>query len=491
MLRLSTRIGEVVILPQINTWKWKSLSPVDSEKKRTEVLILCQLFYPELVSTGQTLTELAEELVSQGVDVEVLCGPPTIVSRKKKTPRQMEYRGVRIRRVWGTRFPKLSLAGRIANQLSFACSVFLYLLIHRPQRPILVLTNPPFLAIGCALLRRLKLIGPYMYLVFDVYPDTAVRLGLLREGAWLTRLWDRLNLAAYRQASFIIVIGRCMARVIARKMQEGGLALNGELRHIPVWCDDESIRSVRSRDTGLAKQFNVEGKFVVGYFGNMGRFHDMETIMAAAELLKDERDVVFLFVGDGHKKQWARQWARERGLENCRFHSYVPREKLGQLLSLAHLGLVSLVEGQEGLSVPSKTFGLMAAGVPVLAVMPAVSEIARMIEEVNCGVCIRPGDVQRLAATIIGFKHDRNEASRLGANGKTAIDKQYNLKNAACQYADLLRSVATKTQAPGACATLTGAMASQGGSVVSPLSITESRTVTGQDQRQPELTGNR
>ena len=116
-------------------------------QRMPELLILCQLFYPELVSTGQTLTELAEQLVADGVDVEVLCGPPTVMATNGRMPKRMIHRGIRIRRVWGTRFPKLSLVGRVLNQMTFTCSIFFHLLLHRPRRLILVLTNPPFLAV--------------------------------------------------------------------------------------------------------------------------------------------------------------------------------------------------------------------------------------------------------------------------------------------------------------------------------------------------------
>jgi glycosyltransferase involved in cell wall biosynthesis len=270
---------------------------------RSQVLILCQLFYPELVSTGQTLTELAEQLVADGTDVEVVCGPPTVLGRRKKPPKHLEYRGIHIRRIWGTRFPKLSLVGRVINQITFTCSAFLYLLFHRSTRPILVLTNPPFLAICCAILRVVHLAPPYLYLIFDVYPDTAVHLGLLREESLLVRLWDRMNVVVCRHASAIIVIGRCMKEVVTRKLHQAGLEVDGKLRYIPVWCDDTTIASASLSRNGIAKQFGVDGKFVVGYFGNMGRFHDMETIMGAAEMLRDDTGIVFLFVGEGHKKK--------------------------------------------------------------------------------------------------------------------------------------------------------------------------------------------
>jgi len=409
-----------------------------SDTRRLEVLVVCQLFYPELVSTGQTLTELAEQLAEQGVDVEVLCGPPTILGRGQRIAKRLEHRGIHIHRLWGTAFPKLSLAGRIVNQLSFTCSVFLHLLLRRPKKPILVLTNPPFLAIVCAVLHVLRLGPPYLYLIFDVYPETAVRLGLLGEHSWLARAWERLNLFVCRHASAIIVIGRCMKDVIGRKLQRGGVMVNGNLHHIHVWCDDKAIRPVPRRANPLAKTFDVAGKFVVGYFGNMGRFHDVETIMGAAERLRREREIVFLLVGEGHKKKWAMDYARENRLDNCHFKGYVGREQLSCLLSLADVGLVSLLNGQEGLSVPSKTFGLMAAAVPVAAVVPCASEIARIVREQGCGFRIEPGRKEDLAKEILRLRSNRKALRTMGANGLRAIRRNYSIERASVCYLDLL-----------------------------------------------------
>jgi glycosyltransferase involved in cell wall biosynthesis len=413
---------------------------------RSRLLILCQLFYPELVSTGQTLTELAEQLAIAGVDVEVVCGPPTILGRREKVPKRMEHRGIHIRRVWGTRFPKLSLVGRIINQISFTCSAFLYLLLHRPRQPVLVLTNPPFLAMSCAFLRIVGLGAPYLYLIFDVYPDTAVHLGLLREKSLLARLWDYMNVVVCRHASAVVVIGRCMKDVVTRKLSQGGLELDGKLQYIPVWCDDTAITAVAPDGNDIAQRFGVEGKFVVGYFGNMGRFHDIETIMGAAELLRDDPDTVFLFVGEGHKKKWAMQYALQHGLDNCRFHGYVDREDLGHLLALADLGLVSLLEGQEGLSVPSKTFGLMAAGVPVLAIMSATGEIARMTQEEDCGIQIQPGEAQKLAKHIWQLHHHPEEMRAMGANGRRAIKDRYGLQHVCRRYVTLIDKLSRGTE---------------------------------------------
>lgn len=414
----------------------------NTDKQRVpELLVLCQLFYPELVSTGQTLTELCEELVQLGINVEVICGPQTILNRDKKIPKCMEHKGIHIRRVGGTRFPKLNLIGRVVNQITFAVSAFFYLLFHRPRKPILVLTNPPFLAVSCAILRALKIGASYIYLVFDVYPDTAVQLGVLKENGFLSCCWERFNAFVFRQASAIVVIGRCMQDVIKQKAKKFGLKLDDKLHHISVWSDDKLISSASEQENPLRKKWNLEGKFVVGYFGNMGRFHDVETIIEAAEIMKDEDNMCFLFVGEGHKKQATMEYATRHNLQNCQFHTYVAREDLGHLMHLADVGIVSLLEGQEGLSVPSKAFGLMAAGVPIVAVMSAKSEVARIVREESCGTLVKPGEEKVLANSILQLYNDRAQLEQMSTNASRAINEKYNLSKVSRRYFDLIGQI--------------------------------------------------
>lgn len=413
-----------------------------AKKTSPKLLVLCQLFYPELISTGQTLTELCEELVDMGVDVEVVCGPPTIIDRKTQVPKYMEYRGIRIKRVWSTRFPKLNLFGKIINQVTFALSVFFYLFRDTSKRPILVLTNPPFLVVICGFLRMLG--GkPYIYLIFDVYPDTTIKLRMLKEKGLIVKLWNLSNKFTFKYASSIIVIGRCMQEVIRKKV---GAASAGKIHTIHVWSDDNLIQPVSRKKNPFIKKWGLEGKFAVSYSGNMGRFHDMETIMEAAKILKEYKDIVFLFIGEGHKKQWIMEFADKWKLANCQFHSYVDRENLGFSLSCAHVGLVSLAIEQEGLSVPSKTFGLMAAGVPVIAIMSSDSEIAKVVTEEDCGLVIKPGNVTDLSNALLDLYNKPERQKKMGVNARKAIDSKYNLHSAAKFYNDLVHHLNTNYQ---------------------------------------------
>ncbi len=402
-----------------------------------EVSILCQHFYPELVSTGQTLTELAEELTGSGVSVQAICGPLTVIDRESNVPAEMDYKGIKIKRVWGTRFSKHNLPGRITNQITFFIFASIYVLKDRSTSPVMVFTNPPFLPLVCTLSKIFKK-RPYILIVFDVYPDTPEKLGVIKENGIIAKLWNFFNGIMYKNADRVVVIGRCMKELLEHKFPH---ELQGKIELVHVWADDALIRESEDRENSYISGWGLEGKFVLIYSGNMGRFHDMETVMETAQKLQKEDDIVFLLVGEGHKKSYCQDFAASKGINNCRFHTYVPREDLGLSLRCGSVGLITLMEGQEGLSVPSKTFGIMAAGLPIIAVVPSTSEIARLVKEEECGFVVRPGRPDELYDAVMSLYQDPARRLEMGRNAASAVLARYNLKSAAQSYLKIIKEV--------------------------------------------------
>ncbi len=405
----------------------------------SKVLILSHLFYPELVASGQVLTELSEALVDLGVDVEVICGPPTILNLGRKIPRYLEYNGIKIKRVWGASFPKLNFPGMIINHVTYALSLFFHLLFDSSKRPMLVVTIPPFLGAISAIFKKLGR-NSYIYLIHDVYPDAAIKLGLLGEKSIISKLWERLNRFIFKQATAIIVIGRCMKEVIINKGEKGD-NLSNKIHLIPIWGDENNVQFVKREENHFIKKWGLDGKFVIMYSGNMGRPHDMETIMEAAKGLEEYEDIVFLFIGDGYKKKWMEDYSRKEKLTNCQFHNYVDRNDLRYSISCSHVGLVSLLPGQEGLSVPSKTLTMLSAGVPIIGIMTENNEIASIITENHCGIIVEPGDVKGLVNAIYRLYSDTNLRKLMGKKGREAVHMKYNLKTAAIEYKKIIESL--------------------------------------------------
>lgn len=411
------------------------------KNNRKSLLVLCQLYYPELVSTGQTLTELCSEMTTLGWNIEVVCAQPTTTLGSENIDKVIFHDGVTIRRVWATRFPKLNLLGRIFNQLTYSLSTIFYLIFKTRSRPILVLTNPPFLPFSCLFAKSFRFDLKFALLVFDVYPDTAVHLGVIKKNGLVQYVWDKLNTLSYRASSRIIVIGRCMRDVILEKGRQVGLDLGPKIEMIHIWADDSAILQSGHTTPSVLQGRGLEGKFIVLYSGNMGRFHDLETVLEAATKLKNHPDIRFVFIGEGAKKKLVTETIARLGLINCVVDTYVPREELGALLHSAKVGLSTLLRGQEGLSVPSKTLGLMAAGLPVIAIMEETSEIARLCREGNFGKVITPGDSDRLVQDLIDLHDHPERCKQMGINGQTMLLESLTLRKAARAYSCLIESI--------------------------------------------------
>lgn len=397
-------------------------------------ILLCQLFYPELISTGQVMTQLCEALAKKGYEIRVYCGPPSVSETPISYEKDCWHESIWIRRLFSTQFSKLHFLGKLMNHLTFSCASFIKLLQLGRRVPVLTTTNPPFLPIICAIGHCLG--GPnFSVIIADVYPDTAVNLGVMKHGSFMTRFWNCLNQLVYRRADVLIVLGRCMKTVIESKLEPD---LREKIHHIPLWTDDtliaQQMQTVAQTENPYLEKWTCKGKFVVLYSGNMGRFHDMETLMQTVLQLRCREDILFIFVGEGHKRAYCRDFVEKNHLKNCRFEDYVPREDQGKVLSLASVGLVCLDEQSVGLSVPSKTYGLMAAGLPILAVMPKTSEIARMLEEEGCGAVLQSGEYEGCARFIVSMYQHPEIRQQMGESGKRALKEKYSLEKAAERY---------------------------------------------------------
>ena len=372
------------------------------------------------------MTELAEALQAQGLQLTVWCAQPTLTEHHTRYPKRLIHHGILIQRVWSTQFPKKNFWGKLLNHLSFGLSILIKGLLSRDKSPILVFTNPPFLGILAAWISKLKN-RKMVYVVFDLYPDTAIACDLLSDQHWLSRLWRRANLICYRQATHIVVLGRCMRAKLQPQLPP---ELHDKLHEITVWGDDTNITPSSSSSSSSS--------LTLLYAGNLGRFHDVETFAEAARALQGHPHLHWRFVGDGYKKAWLSRFITTHALTQVSLEPFVPRPQLRALLTSADIGLVSLLPSQVGLSVPSKTFGLMAAGLPMIGVLPPDCEIAHILRTYNCGLVVEPGNTDALVEAIHTLANDPELRLTLGKNARKALEDHYTVRQAAEKYKELL-----------------------------------------------------
>ena len=408
-------------------------------RARPRIRILCQYFYPDTIVPGHLLSELAEELVRLGCEVEIFAGRPTCnEKRKSETRPPASHGGISVHRVWNTRFNRNTLAGRALNTATFAIPLFLRMLFREKRTPWLIVTEPPFLGVFGWIFKKIFRV-PFIILLHDIFPDIAVRLGYFSEKSSMTRFWDGLNKRVLAGADHIVVIGRKMKSLIEERLPEAQL---DKIEYIPNWADGDLITPAPVDQNGIISDLGLEKKFVVQYSGNMGLIHDVETIILAADVLRKE-DVHFLFIGSGAKKDKIEKMARELGLENVSFLPFQPREKLGESLTACHVGLVALEKPIQGLAVPSKFYGILAAGRPIIALMSSESEIGWAIRQFECGIASDQKDVGGLVKAIRLLKNDRTLLARMGMNARKAFDENYTIEECAASYYDLIKNVCT------------------------------------------------
>src|SRR5579885_140958 len=407
-------------------------------QSRGSLLLLCQHFYPELVSTGLNMTELARELAARGWSVEVCCARPEAVwDRHSQVPESEVYHGVNIKRVRGVGAHRGSIWSRLLFSLSYMLGAARYTDRQRKATDtILDTTNPPFIGL-VAVVMRLLFHVPYIVVVHDVFPEIAVRLKLIRSGSWIEAAWRVLRNCVLRNSECVVVIGRDMKNVIDKVLSDNGPSVE----IIPNWSDERTIRPVPRSENPFVQEHGLGERLVVQYSGNMGRTHNLECLLDAAEMLQSDERVVFQFVGDGAKRLNLEALASAKGLRNVQFLPYQPYERLPYVLSAAHLAVVVLESGFEGLSVPSKTYAVMAAGIPVLGLLAPMSEIGRTIEENECGVVISDATGAKVAAVVSELTTNPGRFREMGSNGRNAFLAKYSLAIAVEGYVGALEKI--------------------------------------------------
>ena len=265
-------------------------------RSKQRLFVFCQFFYPELISTGQVITELFVRLTAS-YNIEVLCAQPTI-KQSARVPTVLLYKGVRIVRVWSSTLPKISIIGKITNQITYSTSLFWKALFLPSGSKINVFTDPFFLPLLLYILYPIKKFR-YTVTLFDLYPETLSQNKVLSKSSLAYRVIDHLTNKVYANASNVITIGRCMQKIVSNRP----VKWKKKPVFIPVWCDTENVRLKTLPRNHFRECWNVhQDTFVVGYSGNLAKFHPIETFVEAAKILRDHKDIKFIFVGEGAKR---------------------------------------------------------------------------------------------------------------------------------------------------------------------------------------------
>jgi colanic acid biosynthesis glycosyl transferase WcaI len=394
-------------------------------------------FFPDQSATSRMLADLAFRLAERGVSVAVVTSPQLYENPRAALPPYEVAHGVTIYRVSAAVRGRARLVGRALDYLSFHVAAGRALLkLLRRGDVVVAKTDPPLISIVVSHAARWRGAVLVNWLQ-DLFPEVASVLTPKLIPKHIERQLTAARDRSLRRAAMNVVLGEGMRdRVLSAGIDAG------RVRIVPNWADTTSVVPMPTVDSVTRRRIALDGRFVIGYSGNLGRAHEFETLIGAARLLRTDPRFAFLITGGGAKAEAVRNSVQSLGLDSFFFQSYQPAELLSDSLAAADAHFVSLLPALEGLIVPSKIYGILAAGRPVVFVGDPGSDLAKLVREQRCGVVVAVGDSEGLAAELRALRDDPGRLESMGTRARELALARYTKEHAVAEWFALLDVIA-------------------------------------------------
>lgn len=411
---------------------------------KKKLLMYTNYFYPEVATTGQILTELAEGL-SETFDVTVICEVPSYaqeLEEKYKTKRYYfeKYKGIDVVRVRVPEVNKQSKLSRVKYILSYFFNCIGATFKVGKFDLVFTVTQPPVLGGILGTIGKRLTHGKLMYQIMDFNPEQTIAVNYAGNKLVLGAMmwWDKRSC---RKSDVVVTLGRDMQETLQKRFAGQRIPNNIVINN---WIDETTIIPLPKADGRVAafrKEYGLEGKFVIMTSGNIGLYYDFENILKIMEEFKENDDVRFVFVGDGLVKPKLQQYAEEKNLKNVVFVPFQKKENLNYSLNAADVHIVTNAKGVKGVSVPSKIYGILATNIPIWGILEKGSEAWRIIEDSKCGVLIEAGDYANMKKSLNSIIEERDNFIKEHSTGREYLMKNLTKQKSIDAYRDALLSI--------------------------------------------------
>ncbi len=405
-------------------------------KKTKDVLLMCQFFYPEYVSSATLPFDTAKALADAGYKVGALCGYPKEYSEGEKVPKRENVEGVDIKRLKYIQVGRKGTFGKLINYFSFVIAVFFNLFTAARYKMILVYSNPPILPFFALMAK--KLFGcKLVFVSYDVYPEIASAGGYTGGGGIITKALIFTNKHVFKNADRVVAVSADMMDYLRSNRNIS----KEKVMDIPNWYADggECLKGDR-KNTRLFSEYSNED-FIVSYLGNLGICQDDTTIIDAMRELRHRDNIKFIFAGHGSKMESLKNTVQREGLSNVKIHGFLRGQDFEDVLAVSDMYIVSLIDGLYGLCAPSKAYSYMMQGRAIITIMDKKSEIALDVSENNAGGCFANNEGKEIAAFIEEMSKDPEKCLEMGRNSRKVFLEKYEKKKCLAKYIDLTKEM--------------------------------------------------
>ncbi len=406
-----------------------------------KVIYLNRYFYPDNSATSQILSELVFELAERGYDIHVIASRLRYEGGKLASPATETINNVTIHRIPSSSFGRHFWLGRLFDYFTFyiSCAWMLFRIVDKNDI-IVAKTDPPLLSFLLAPIVKFKKAKAVNWLQ-DIFPEVASQMGI--GGKLLKPLYQglrKLRNYSLNMAEINIVPGKLMAEHLCNE----GVS-EDQLYVIPNWADGEVVYPIDESKNKLRYEWGLSGKFVIGYSGNFGLAHEYDGLLQAAKLMaKSDSNTIFLFIGGGYNFNKINKLIAQKKLKNIVLKPYQSKEDLAQSLSVPDVHLVSLKPELEGLILPSKFYGIAAAGRPAIFIGDNQGEISSLLNNTNAGIVVKPGDGKKLVKSIQDLKQDIEKRQTMGQKARSIFLQRYDKKFGVQRWDVLLSNIGLK-----------------------------------------------
>jgi colanic acid biosynthesis glycosyl transferase WcaI len=405
------------------------------------ILIISLVYPPEHAPAGIMVAELAEELVRAGHQVTVLTGFPSHPSgrlypgwKARLVARERAVGGFAVRRCLHSFAPRFGSLGKLWYHFTFAVSSFCVGLSCGPVDVMVFPSTPVFCGPAAILLSVFKRCRSF-YWVLDIHPEGGIYAGLLKEGAaskvmkaidsWVCGRAARVGTLTEDMRNVLLTRGLPADRVVIQR----------------IWLDEDRIRPSSRQNCWRETQGIAPETFVVLHAGTIGYISGAQVAVEAARQLEDHRRILVLFAGDGPLKAALQEQAKEYGLSNVRFLPFQPEEVLNEMQAAADVGLITLRPHSARTSIPSKMYGYMSAGRPVIASVDPVSTVGRFVDEGRFGWVVPPGDPAALARAVLEAESSADECQTRGARARESFVREFGRRTVTAEFRQRLEQL--------------------------------------------------